>query len=421
MIRLPQLKPQSRSLRAVSVFAFTLFASLLCLNVRAAAQQLTCTPDHLRFGKVTLGQTEIQSVLLTNTGPTSVTVTAANLGGTEFSLTTLSLPLTLSVGQSAALNVSFSPTAIGWTGGRITFTSNATNPTLQFALAGTGASSEAVTPNPANISFGQVAVGSSSKLPVVLTNKTTRWVVLSGFLESGGGFSVSGPTVPLKLAPGRSVTLNVTYAPRNVGITGGSVYVVGPALNIPFTGTGTTVGQLTINPAALNFGSVTVGAMGTQAITMSATGGSVTVSSVASSGSQFRVQGTSLPLTLSAGQSAQFNVAFSPQSTGSASATLSFVSNATNSKTSESVSGTGAAPYVTLSWNPSTSQVAGYNVYRRIPTSSSYTKLNSSPDPVTSFSDTTVALGQTYDYVTTAVSASGQESAFSNQVEIVVP
>lgn len=117
----------------------------------------------------------------------------------------------------------------------------------------------------------------------------------------------------------------------------------------------------------------------------------------------------------------QFNVAFTPTSSGNASGTLSFSSNATNSTASQSVAGTGKAPEISLSWSASTSQVSGYNIYRRIGSSGSYGKINSTIDPNTSFLDATVAPGQSYEYATTAVTSSGGESVYSNQVEIAVP
>jgi fibronectin type 3 domain-containing protein len=76
---------------------------------------------------------------------------------------------------------------------------------------------------------------------------------------------------------------------------------------------------------------------------------------------------------------------------------------------------------VALSWNASTSQVIGYNIYRRIGSSGTYNKLNSSINPVTSYTDTAVQSGETYDYVTTAVDASNVESAYSNQATASIP
>jgi len=76
---------------------------------------------------------------------------------------------------------------------------------------------------------------------------------------------------------------------------------------------------------------------------------------------------------------------------------------------------------VALSWDASTSQVIGYNVYRRVGSSGSYTKLNSSVNATTSYTDTSVQSGQTYDYVTTAVDSSNLESAYSNQATAAIP
>jgi fibronectin type 3 domain-containing protein len=76
---------------------------------------------------------------------------------------------------------------------------------------------------------------------------------------------------------------------------------------------------------------------------------------------------------------------------------------------------------VTLSWTASTSSVSGYNVYRSTTSGSGYTKLNSSLVTGTSYTDSTVAAATTYYYVTTAVSASGVESSYSNQATVTVP
>jgi fibronectin type 3 domain-containing protein len=76
---------------------------------------------------------------------------------------------------------------------------------------------------------------------------------------------------------------------------------------------------------------------------------------------------------------------------------------------------------VALSWNASTSVVAGYNVYRSTVSGTGYTRVNSVPVPVLAYADTAVQNGTTYYYVTTAVDSTGLESAYSNQVSAVIP
>jgi SdrD B-like domain len=76
---------------------------------------------------------------------------------------------------------------------------------------------------------------------------------------------------------------------------------------------------------------------------------------------------------------------------------------------------------VSLSWDASTSTVAGYNVYRSTVSSSGFIKLNSSLVASLTYTDTAVQNGTTYFYVTTAVDSSGNESVDSNQVSVTIP
>ena len=412
-MRLPQSISQSFSTRVFIILINTVALFALPLWADASKQQLTCAPCTVRFGTVPIGQTETEIVVLTNGGPTSVTVSAANLAGAGFSLSNVKLPMVIAAGQSVSLNVTFSPIATGWTGGKGTITSNASNPQLTLELAGSGTNSDSLVASPASVSFGQVAVGSSSTVPVVLSNTRSWSVKIMSWQATGSGFSVSGPALPLTLNGGQSVTLNLTFAPQSAGTSGGSLFVSGPSLNVPLAGTGTTTtaGQLSISPTVVNFGNVTVGTTGIQPITMSAATASVTVTSDASSSSQFVLNGVSLPLTIPAGQSMSFNVAFTPTGSGTVSGSLSFISNASNSQTSESLTGTGTQKQysVNLNWNAST-DVVGYNVYRSTSSNGSYAKINSSLDPNTAYTDNTVGSGTTYYYEATAVNSSGQES-----------
>jgi fibronectin type 3 domain-containing protein len=116
-------------------------------------------------------------------------------------------------------------------------------------------------------------------------------------------------------------------------------------------------------------------------------------------------------------------MAFAPQASGTASGTLGFISNASNA-INESLTGNGIAPLqhsVSLSWAGSTSSVVGYNVYRGGTSGGPYTKINSTLDASTNYTDNSVQAGQTYYYVTTAVDSTGIESGYSNQVQAVIP
>ena len=78
---------------------------------------------------------------------------------------------------------------------------------------------------------------------------------------------------------------------------------------------------------------------------------------------------------------------------------------------------------VDLNWNPSTStNVTGYNVYRGSTSGGPYSQINNGGLVAsTLYTDATVASGQTYYYVVTAMDSSGIESAYSNSTQAVVP
>jgi hypothetical protein len=185
-----------------------------------------------------------------------------------------------------------------------------------------------------------------------------------------------------------------------------------------------TAGQLALSPATMSFGNVAVGSNSVQKGALTAGSSDITVSSAAWNGQGYSLSGITFPVTVPAGQSVPFTVTFAPQTTGITPGSITFDSNAISSPTMETLTGTGTQQSlhsVALSWNPSTSQVVGYNVYRRIASGGAYAKVNTSVDASTSYTDNSVQSGQTYDYVTTAVDSRNAESGYSNQATAVIP
>ncbi len=178
---------------------------------------------------------------------------------------------------------------------------------------------------------------------------------------------------------------------------------------------------LSIAPASLNFENVALGSSGTEQATLSNPGAiSVTVPAASVAGNEFSISGLSLPLVLAAGQSANFDVAFTPTSSGTVAGSISFEINAGPSGVVESLSGTGVH-VVDLTWQASTSVVAGYYVYRGSVSGGPYTLVSASLVNATDYADTSVTAGQTYYYVATAVNSSNEQSAYSNEASATVP
>ena len=98
--------------------------------------QLTGNVGSLNFANVQVGNSQAQSVTLTNSGGTGLTVSQATLTGTGFTLSGLTLPLTLVAGQSATFSVAFAPQSAGSERGNLAFASNASNPAMNLPLSG---------------------------------------------------------------------------------------------------------------------------------------------------------------------------------------------------------------------------------------------------------------------------------------------
>ena len=171
-MRLPQSSIRSLVVPTIHFLTIGLAVAVFCMApVRASAstQQLVCTRTQIAFGAVVVGQTETMLVTVSNTGQTSVTISGIAVSNSEFAAPGLNLPLTLPAGQSVDVSISFTPMALRWTGGTIKLASDASNATLTLDVGGTGVTGESVTASPAAVSFGQVAIGASSTLPIVLT------------------------------------------------------------------------------------------------------------------------------------------------------------------------------------------------------------------------------------------------------------
>jgi hypothetical protein len=432
-----------------SKVAVFLLLNVLCwMNV--AHGQLAVNPASVSFGSVQAGTATAQSLVLSNSSKSDLTVSQAIVAGQGFSLRGPSLPLTLTSGQNVVVNVVFAPVSGGSTTGSVSLVSSATSThdrsgkhnsvrtaTTTVVLSGSGfvPPTTVVTPGvlvayPSSMGFPSLQVGSSQTLLATLTNSGGAAVTISQATiiqaTNVNAFSLNGLSLPATLAAGQSVIFSVAFTPLSAGSASGSISInsdaSNPTLNIALAGTGAAQGQLAVTPVSADFGSVTVGTSKTQSATLVASGSSVTVSSASVTDTEFSLSGIAFPVTIPAGQSLPLTLTFVPRASGTAAATLAFSSNATNSA-AENLAGTGVAPpqhSVDLSWDP-VSAVVGYNVYRGSQSGGPYSKINPVLDGSTTFSDTTVQSGQNYYYVTTSVDSIGAQSSYSNETHAVIP
>jgi len=171
------------------------------------------------------------------------------------------------------------------------------------------------------------------------------------------------------------------------------------------------------------------------------------VSPGSSSSETFRLSGTISPQSAGNGTTVALSGPISASTTGNSSGNYSFsgLANGTYAVTpsrsgylfspsvqSVSIDGSDVSGIdfaasqqstysVHLTWQASTSNVIGYNVYRSTTNGGPYVKINTTLVNPLTYIDSSVASSTTYYYVTTAVDPAGVESEYSNQATAEIP
>ncbi len=331
---------------------YTSSASIAVSGTGSGQGLLAPSPSSVNFGSVTTSTTSTQSVQITNSGGSTTTISQVAASGTGFSVGAVALPMNLPPGQSANFSVKFSPSSAGTKTGSLNISSNASDPSLSVALAGSGVSPATLSASPLSVAFGSVTTSTTATQAVQITNTGGSSGTISQVSVTGAGFAVTQPGLPLTLAAGQSVSLNLTFTPTVVGTATGSLTVSSnasnPSLSVGLTGSGVTPAALTVSPTSVSFGNVQVGTSQTQNALVSNTGGSsASISQAAVTGSGFSVSGLNTPFTLAAGQSASFSITFAPTTTGTSTGSVTLSSTASVPPIALSGSGISAAGQLT--------------------------------------------------------------------------
>jgi hypothetical protein len=405
--------------------------AVISLSGTGVQGQLSASPSVLTFGSVATGGSTSQNVTLTNGGSASVTISQATASGAGFSISGLTTPITLAAGQGTSFNAQFAPTSAGNANGTITISSNAPSSPTTISMTGVGTQPQ-ISATPPSAAFGNVSTGTNNSQTITVTNAGSATLTISSVSVTGAGFSISGISAPVTILAGKNIIFNAVFAPTTNGAASGSISLLsnapGSPLSISLSGTGVASSKvLGLSTSSLSFGNVNDGSSSSLSVAVTNNGNAnVTISSVGVTGAGFSSSGVTAGEVLTPNQSATLTVQFAPTTTGAVSGSVAINSDATNSPSTISTSGTGitGTPHtVALAWTASTSNdINGYNVYRGTTSSGPYsTKVNPSLVGSVQFSDSSVTSGQTYYYVVTAVDSNNVESTFSNQATAIIP
>ncbi|MGA7521064.1 MAG: choice-of-anchor D domain-containing protein [Acidobacteriaceae bacterium] len=222
------------------------------LTLNAATRVLSANLTSLAFGNVTVDTSADQTLVLQSTGTEAVTISAATLTGSGYSVAGGSYPITLNPNQEVTLQVQFAPTLAGATTGQLTITSNAASgATMLISLTGTGTAASSpgsgavLSVNATTVAFGNVTLNTPVTQSVTLSSTGSSAVTVSGATVSGTGFTLAAASLPVTLNPGQTAVLNVVFNPAAAGAATGKLSIAsnsttGATTVVALTGTGTS-------------------------------------------------------------------------------------------------------------------------------------------------------------------------------------
>ncbi len=173
-----------------------------------------------------IGEKSTVTLRVTNGGNADGRITAINVAGTGFSLTDAPfVPLTLPIGATATVTVTFAPTQAGRVSGRLrigndTFeiSGNGLGSVLQFAY--TIGSASITVQNNGQVAFSPVAVGGSSTVRFIVSNTGTASASIGSIsvVQTGTVFALSQvPAMPITIQPNGSFAFQVAFTPTTMG------------------------------------------------------------------------------------------------------------------------------------------------------------------------------------------------------------
>ena len=185
-----------------------------------ATPPLTFSPASVSFTSTVLGASSSTQITVTNSGATTVTVSAFS-GSADFQAQGgSSSPCggALGAGKKCTILVTFSPTAVGVIPGALTITATGSVKTQTVKLSGTGVA--AVTVSPASLTFASQNQGVvSAAQAVTVTNNLKTTINLSTHVSGEYGVRTSGTNrCGTTLAAGAGCLVRVFFNP--IGRTG---------------------------------------------------------------------------------------------------------------------------------------------------------------------------------------------------------
>ena len=311
---------------------------------RLAVAPAVTLPSSWRFGNQALNQTSAAwTVTLKNSGTALLIMSGIAIEGSSFTISANTCSgVSLGIGKTCKVSVTFTPTVLGNLTGTLSFTDNASNSPQTVQLPGTGA--EPATLMPASINYGWQALGSISTAKTFTLTNNQSVALTSIAITATGDFALSATSCTTSLAAKARCPISVTFTPTSLGQRRGTLSVSDSASNSPQGSALTGMGVLpvTLTPTAVNLGMWAVGTTSLPKTFTLTNNQNVALASIAiSTIGDFAVSATSCTTSLAAKSRCTISVTFTPKVVGTRTGTLNVSDSAGNSPQTSSLKGTG--------------------------------------------------------------------------------
>ncbi|MGB7731394.1 MAG: choice-of-anchor D domain-containing protein [Candidatus Acidiferrum sp.] len=230
---------------AISTNAASKPASIsLAGSGKTAIANLVVNPTMVSFGNIALKSTGTQNVTLENTGDSNLSLRAVTVSGAGFGYSDLSPGFSLAPNQKVTFQVWFTPKAAGAASATLSLSSPDLSSPATLSLSGDGVSTSTppttsktanLVVSPTVVSFGNIALKSTSTQSVTLENTGDSDLSLQGITVSGAGFGYSDLSPGFSLAPNQKVTFQVWFTPKVAGVASATLSLLSPNLSSPGT------------------------------------------------------------------------------------------------------------------------------------------------------------------------------------------
>jgi hypothetical protein len=312
----------------------------------SAAAPIVLNPILLTFPSTTINATSpVQNITISNTGATAVALQTPSVIGADFKITANTCGSSLGPSVGCTVAIAFTPTASGTRSGTFSITDGVGTQTASLSGIGTSPATDALSPLALSFAAQQITTASAAQ-QITLTNSGDLPLTLIAAQITSGDFTVVN-ACGNSLNPHSICSINVAFAPKNVGTISGQLTVSDQYRTqiVTLNGIGLAPPGVSLAP----FSTVTFPATGVgitsaaQTVTLTNNGGiPLLVQSVAIAGDFVIVPGSNTcGSTVAVSAACTMQVAFAPTIGGPRAGTLTVTDNAPNSPQTLSLTGSG--------------------------------------------------------------------------------